>query len=73
MPASVTELEVATDQTADSAHRVTASTQTLEAMHDAGIYPTSKERNQILLSAVFCCKADAVCELLAQSNPVFGP
>lgn len=65
LPASVTELEDSVDQTADSARWVTASSQTLEAMHDAGISPSSKAGNQILRRAVFYGKPDAVRGLLA--------
>jgi hypothetical protein len=65
MPAAVTQLEDAVDQTADSARWVTASSQTLEAMRDAGISPSSKEGNQILLRAVLYGKPDSVRELLA--------
>jgi hypothetical protein len=52
MPNSVTELEDAVDQAADSARWVTASSQTLAAMHDARISPSSKEGNQVLHRAV---------------------
>jgi len=71
-PASVTELEDAVDQTADSARWVTASSQTLEAMHDAGISPSSKEGNQILHRAVIYGKPDAVRELLTAGVPTSG-
>jgi hypothetical protein len=69
MPASVTELEDAVDQTADSARWVTASPQTLEAMRDAGISPDSNEAGRILLRAVIYGKAEAVRELLAAGVP----
>jgi hypothetical protein len=65
MPAAVTQLEDAVDQASDSARWVTASSQTLEAMHDAGISPASKEGNLILNRAVIYGKPDAVRELLA--------
>jgi hypothetical protein len=65
MPAAVTQLEDAVDQTADSARWVTASSQTLEAMRDAGLSPSSKEANQILHRAVLYGKPDTVRELLA--------
>jgi hypothetical protein len=69
MPNSVTELEDAVDQAADSARWVTASSQTLEAMHDSGISPSSKEGNQVLHRAVIYAKPDAVRELLAAGAP----
>ena len=69
MPASVTELEDAVDQTADSARWVTASSNTLEAMHDSGISPDSKVGSRILLRAVLYGKPQAVRELFAAGVP----
>ncbi len=69
MPAAITHLEDAVDQAADSARWVTASSQTLQAMRDAGISPSSKEANQILHRAVFYGKPDATRELLAAGVP----
>lgn len=72
MPATVTELEEAVDQTADSARWVTASSQTLEAMRDASISPSSNQANKILHRAVIYGKADAVRGLLAAGVPTTG-
>ena len=72
MPAAITELEDAVDQTADSARWVTASSRTLEAMSDAGISPTSKQANIILHRAVIYGKADAVRDLLSAGAPITG-
>lgn len=69
MPAVVSELEDAVDQTADSARWVTASSETLAAMRDANIAPSSKEGNTILHRAVLYGKTDAVRELLAAGVP----
>ena len=69
MPAVVSELEEAVDDTADSARWVTASSQTPQAMRDAGISPTSREGSQILRRAVIYGKPDAVHELLAAGVP----
>jgi hypothetical protein len=69
MPAAITHLEDAVDQATDSARWVTASSQTLQAMHDAGISPSSKEANQILHRAVFSGKPDATRALLAAGVP----
>ena len=72
MPTAVTELEEAVDQTTDSARWVTASSQTLEAMKDAGILPSSNQANKILHRAVIYGKADAVRELLSAGVPITG-
>jgi hypothetical protein len=69
MPNSVTDLEDAVDQATDSARWVTASSQTLAAMRDAGISPSSKEGNKILHRAVIYAKPDAVRDLLAAGAP----
>lgn len=69
MPAVITHLEDAVDQATDSARWVTASSQTLQAMRDAGISPSSKEANQILHRAVFYGKPEATRELLAAGVP----
>ncbi len=69
MPAAVTELEEAVDQTADSARWVTASSQTLEAMNDAGISPSSNQANKILHRAVIYGNAGAVRDLLVAGVP----
>jgi hypothetical protein len=70
MPAAITHLEDAVDRATGSARWVTASSQTLQAMHDAGISPSSKEANQILHQAVFCGKPDATRALLAAGVPI---
>jgi len=72
MPAAVTELEDAVDQTADSARWVTASSHTLEAMSDADISPSSNKANTILHRAVIYGKADAVRDLLSAGAPMIG-
>lgn len=72
MPATVNELEDAVDQTADSARWVTASSQTLEAMRDAGLSPSSNQANKILHRAVIYGKSDAVRDLLAAGVPTAG-
>lgn len=69
MPAVVSELEEAVDEVADSARWVTASSQTLEAMREAGIAPSSLEATRILHRAVAEGKAGAVRELLALGVP----
>jgi hypothetical protein len=69
MPAAITQLEDAVDQAADSARWVTASSQTLLAMRDAGISASSREANQILRRAVFYGKPEATRELLAAGVP----
>jgi hypothetical protein len=69
MPAVVTQLEDAVDEAADSARWVTASSQTLQAMRDAGISPSSKEGNEVLHRAVFSGKPEATRGLLAAGVP----
>lgn len=64
MPAEITELEEAIDQTAGTSRWVTASDQTLEAMQEAGIDLSSNQANKILHRAVMYGKADAVRDLL---------
>jgi Domain of unknown function (DUF6438) len=46
MPAAITHLEDAVDQVVDTARWVTASSQTLRAMRDAGICPSSKRQTK---------------------------
>ena len=70
MPAAITRLEDAVDQATDSARWVTASSQTLQAMHEAEISPTSREANQILHRAVFSGRPDATRALLAAGVPI---
>jgi len=69
MPAVVTELEETIDKAADSARWVTASSQTLDAMLEAGIAPASPEAGRILHRAVAEANADAERELLAMGVP----
>ncbi len=65
MPAQVTQLEDAVDETADSARWVTASSETLNAMRDAGISAESKQASAVLGYAVMYGKAEAVRALRA--------
>ena len=70
MPESVSELEDAVDETAGTNRWVSGGPQTLAAMREAGIDPSSQEAGEILLYAVKEGKAEAVRSLLAAGAPV---
>ncbi|SPE32868.1 exported hypothetical protein [Acidobacteriia bacterium SbA2] len=70
MPESVSELEDAVDETAGTDRWVSGGPQTLAAMREAGIEPSSQAAGEILLHAVKEGKAEAVRTLLAAGAPV---
>lgn len=70
MPATVTELEDAVDQAADSARWVSSSPGTLAAMQEAGIALGSADSTQILRKSVLAGDLVTVRSLLSADTPV---